>query len=77
MDSCRISLRWICGRRTEVEMDYIRKFYGVPAKRGARVIYGASGYGTIVGSMGAYIRVRMDGEKQVRSYHPTYLMTYI
>lgn len=58
-------------------MDYIRKFYGVPAKRGARVCYGASGYGIIVGSQGAYLRIRMDGETQIKSYHPTYLLTYL
>jgi hypothetical protein len=58
-------------------MEYIRKFYNVPAKRGARIIYGASWYGTIVGSKGAYLRIRMDGENKIKSYHPTYLITYI
>jgi hypothetical protein len=76
MDSCRV-VSTKHGLRTEVFMEYIRKFYGVPAKRGGRIIYGASGYGTIVGSMGAYLRIRMDGEKQVKSYHPQHLITYI
>ena len=58
-------------------MEYIRKYYNVPAKRGARVLFGASSYGTIVGSKGSYIRVRMDGEKKIKSYHPVYLMTYL
>ena len=58
-------------------MEYIRKFYGVPAKRGGRVIYGASGYGTIVGSKGPYLRVHMDEDHKIRTYHPVWLRTYI
>jgi hypothetical protein len=65
------------GKEALYNMDYIRKYYGVPAKRGMRVIYGASGYGTIVGSKGCYLRIRMDGERKVKSYHPEYLLTYI
>ena len=58
-------------------MEYIRKYYNVPAKRGGRIIYGASNYGTIVGSKNAYLKIRMNGETQIKSYHPTYLLTYL
>lgn len=58
-------------------MSYIRNFYNVPAKRGAKVLYGASNYGIIVGSKGAYLRIRLNGETEIKSYHPTYLMTYL
>jgi hypothetical protein len=58
-------------------MEYIRKCYGVPAKRGGHVIYSGSRYGVIVGSKGKYLRIRLDGETRIKSYHPTYLLTYI
>jgi len=65
-----------------MSMKYIRDTYKVPAKRGARVRYTpAKGYigleGVIVGSSGTYIRVRMDGRKEVYSYHPTWRMEYL
>lgn len=65
-----------------MSMEYIRKTYGVPAKRGARVrftpIKKHIGHeGVIVGSRGPHIRVRMDGEKQICTYHPTWEMEYI
>ena len=57
-------------------MKYIRRFYGVPAKRGGRVL--VNGWpGTITGSRDAYIRVRLDGSQVSRSYHPTWRVTYI
>lgn len=62
-------------------MEYIRRTYGVPAKRGARVEYSgdaAAGKlrGTIVGAKGHAIRVRFDGnpKRRVLSYHPTWEM---
>jgi len=58
-------------------MDYIRKYYNVPAKRGGRVIYASSGYGTIVGRYNTYLRIRIDGEKQIKLYHPTWNLTYL
>ena len=45
-------------------MDYIRKTYGVPAKRGARVQYVGDGFaqaGTITGSNGSHLWIRLDG----------------
>ena len=60
-------------------MNYIRNYYGVPAKRGARIYYThAKKYGTIVGSKGAYLRIRMDGEGGAGGlYHPTWCIQYL
>ena len=57
-------------------MEYIRKYYKVPAKRGCKVI--ANGKpGIITGSRGAHLRIRIDGEKGSRIYHPTWRMKYL
>jgi len=53
-----------------MSLEYIRKYYGVPAKRGAQVRYKGT-HGIITGSRGAYIRVRLEGEKRSLPYHPT------
>lgn len=59
-----------------MSMDYIRRYYGVPAKRGGRVI--ANGKpGVIVGAQGQYLRVRIDGEKAVGNWHPDWNMIYL
>ena len=66
-----------------MSMGYIRNYYGVPAKRGARVRYTPDGNrqlahdGVIVGSRGAYLRVRMGDEKKIGTYHPTWEMEYL
>ena len=61
-------------------MEYIRKYYDVPAKRGARVkietFYGFD-KGTIVGSRNSYLRIRLDGENEINSYHPTSNIIYL
>jgi hypothetical protein len=62
-------------------MEYIRRTYGVPAKRGMRVEY-MSGrdyelmQGVIVGSKGARLRIRLDGDRCSGIYHPTYNLVY-
>lgn len=65
--------------RTEAVSDgfaYVRKRYGVPAKRGRRVV--ANGKpGVITRSAGHYIRVRLDGEKRSGYWHPTWHMLYL
>lgn len=63
-----------------MSLRYIRRYYEVPAHRGARVEY--TGHqdvkqGTVVGSAGARLRVRMDGEKHTGIYHPTWCMSYL
>lgn len=59
-------------------MEYIRKKYGVPAKRGGRVHYTyGNKFGTITSASGGYLRIRMDGEKHSRRYHPTWCIEYL
>ena len=54
---------------------YIRRAYGVPAKRGARVtIEGRPG--TVTSARSGHVRVRMDGEKYSRPYHPTWNVSW-
>jgi hypothetical protein len=67
-----------------MSMEYIRRTYRVPAKRGVQVEYIASDgermVGTIVGSKGAYIRVRFgkgNKRKDILSFHPTYNLQYL
>lgn len=57
-------------------MEYIRKSYGVPAKRGGEVLYEGK-HGVITGSYSAYLRIRLDGEKRSKLYHPTYNLEYL
>ena len=57
-------------------MEYIRKKYKVPAKYGMKVI--AQGRnGIIVGAKNGYLRIRIEGEKNILSFHPTWEMKYL
>ena len=58
-----------------MSMEYIRKTYNVPAKRGMRIRF-CGRYGVIVGSLGARLRARVDGMGIV-SLHPTWEMLYM
>jgi hypothetical protein len=63
-----------------MSMDYIRRTYGVPAKRGSRVEYmypTTSRRGTITGARGARLRVKLDGDKHSRVFHPTWNLKYV
>lgn len=69
-----------------MSLEYIRKFYGVPAKRGMRfrawhMEYDGRNYrcGVITGSdPGGYVRVRIDGERRKsRIFHPTWNTEYL
>ena len=63
-----------------MSMEYIRTYYRVPAKRGGRVIYtGSAGarQGTITGSRGARILIRLDGEPNAMVFHPTWQIEYL
>lgn len=55
--------------------EYVRSYYGVPAKRGMRVI-AAGKPGTIVGFDGPHLRIRLDGEKYAGNWHPTWRIEY-
>lgn len=61
-------------------MEYIRKTYHVPAKRGGRVRYTGGPTpidGTITSASGPYIRVRLDDRKMTVRLHPTWEVQYI
>lgn len=64
-----------------MSMDYIRRTYSVPAKRGGRVEYLASDgelmEGTITGAVEGYLRIRLDGAKHSGRYHPTWALKYL
>lgn len=51
-------------------MEYIRKMYGVPAKRGALIEYNGK-KGVVTGTSGPHIMARLEGEKFSKVYHPT------
>lgn len=64
-------------------MNYIRQYYGVPAKRGGRVRYtgGLHGseprLGTIKSARGGYLKIQLDGDKFVSTFHPTWKLEYL
>ena len=55
-------------------MQYIRKTYGVPAKRGGRVEYTSDAkfttQGVITGSSGPYLRIKLDINRVSLRFHP-------
>lgn len=62
---------------TRGSADYIRRYYQVPAKRGARIRFRGQP-GTIVGFRAQYLRVRLDGQpKQIITCHPTREIEYV
>jgi hypothetical protein len=62
-------------------VDYIRRYYGVKAKRGGRVRYtgGSSGerLGTIKSARGGYLMILLDGDKHAGTFHPTWKIEYL
>lgn len=65
-----------------MSMDYIRKTYGVPARRGGKVRFrptdgGVPCLGVIVGSRSAHLRVKFDGMRHSMSVHPTWQLEYL
>lgn len=59
---------------------YIRRYYGVPAELKGRVRYTGGGparLGTIVGTSGASLMIRLDGERHPAPYHPTGELAYV
>lgn len=58
----------------------IRRFFGVPARYGARIEYLAfepPRKGTVVGRTGSRLLIKLDGQRMVRDYHPTFLIKYL
>lgn len=63
-----------------MSMEYIRTTYGVPAKLGGRVEYthpSPAKMGTITGTRGARLRIRLDGDDHSGNYHPTWELNYL
>ena len=64
-----------------MSMQHIRDYYGVPAKRGARVKYtwrNPGRLGTVVGSRSQYLRVRFDDEpKRIETVHATWELEFV
>ena len=59
-------------------MDYIRKCYGVPAKRGGSIRFDGKDDGVILGADNGRLRVRFDGPfKLVLRLHPTWRVEYL
>ena len=61
-------------------MERIRKWYGVPAKRGGRIIYTGNGhreFGTIRGARSIYLKIQLDGHKNATIFHPTWCIEYL
>ncbi|HEY1029777.1 MAG TPA: hypothetical protein VGE28_19360 [Pseudomonas sp.] len=59
-----------------MSLEYIRNYYGVPAKKGGRVnAYGKPG--TITGARNAHLLIKLDSEQHSNSYHPTDGIEYL
>lgn len=62
-------------------LEYIRKTYGVPAKRGGRIVYTGSTKGPLIGTIirggDSCLVVRLDGYPQVVRLHPTWEIQYL
>jgi hypothetical protein len=63
-----------------MSLDYIRKTYDVPVKRGARVEYTGGKepqLGTVISASGAHVNIRLDGAKHAMPFHPTWEIRYL
>jgi hypothetical protein len=60
-----------------MSLAWIREYYGVPAKRGMRIVFDGR-LATIVGAglWDGRIRIRLDGENHAVSAHPTWRIEY-
>lgn len=59
-----------------MSIEYIRKYYKIPAKIGMRIRF-KNKFGKIVGTRNSHLRIRLDGEKIINNYHPTWNIEYI
>ena len=64
-----------------MSMDYIRRTYGVPARRGGRIKFrpcqGLEKEGFVVAASGQYIRVRFADMRRTVLLHPTWRVEYV
>jgi hypothetical protein len=61
---------------TSNPFDYVRRYYGVPAKRLGRVRIWTGEDGTITSAYQHNLRIRLDGQEHVGVYHPAYGLYY-
>lgn len=68
---------WAVIGANNVAMTDIRKYSGVPAKRGMRVYSRHdNSWGTIRASAGLYLKIRLDGDSHMAYYHPLWKLDY-
>ncbi len=63
-----------------MSMDWIRKTYRVPAKRGGRVEYtgdGCAEMGTIRSARGGRLMIQLEGVRHTMPFHPTWRLRYL
>jgi hypothetical protein len=63
-----------------MSVEYVRKAYGVPARRGGRVEYTGdckTELGTIRSASGGHLNMRLDGVKHTIPFHPTWKLRYL
>lgn len=63
-----------------MSMAYVRRTYGVPAKRGGRVLYTGCGereFGTIRSASGGRLNIQLDGIKHTMPFHPKWELAYV
>jgi len=61
-------------------MKDIRRWYGVPARRGWRVRYhgpGKAQMGTIKSARHGYLRILLDGNEHMGRFHPAWKLEYL
>lgn len=61
-------------------MERTRKWYGVPAKRGGRVVYTGNGkreFGTIRSAKDCRLNIQLDGMNHAMPFHPTWCLEYL
>lgn len=64
-------------------MEWVRKNYGVPAKRGGRVEYTGNGnsrpeLGTIVSATtSGHLMIELDSQSRAMKFHPTWKLRYL
>lgn len=62
------------------DMDWVRKAYDVPAKRGMRVKYTGEGrdeLGTIKSASNGRLNIQLDGVKHTMPFHPRWKLEYL
>lgn len=60
-----------------MSIEYIRNHYSVPAKIGGHITFDSVA-GTIIGTHGSYLRVRMDTvPSRTAILHPTWRVVYL